>query len=313
MLRLIRRRLLISIPLVLVVTFLSFLLQSLAPGDTARTMLGDNFTPEGYAQLREQLGLDQPLVVQYGRWLANAAQGDLGASPISGLRVGTEISSRLGVTLSLILATTVIAALMGLGLGVLSALRGGRLGGAVDVLSLIGFALPGYWFGLILITLLAVAVPLFPATGYVGFAESPAQWAWSLVLPVATLAVGAMAVIAKQTRDSMMDMLSREFVFSLRAHGVSESSVIFRHALRNAAIPVVTVVGLVFVHLLNATVLVEAVFAMPGLGGLAIQSATQHDLPMMQGVVLIFTLLVVTANLAVDVAYGWLNPKVRVR
>jgi peptide/nickel transport system permease protein len=313
MLHLVLRRLLISVPLVLVVTLTTFLLQAIAPGDTARSILGENYTPEAYAELRQQLGLDQPALVQYWEWLSHAVRGDLGVSPISGIDVGSEVSSRLGVTLSLTVGTAVIAVVLGVGLGVLSAVRGGALGRAVDVVSLIGFALPNFWLALVLVTALAVAVPLLPATGYVPLATSPTGWMRSLVLPVVTLAVHALAVLAKQTRDAMLDVLARSFVHSLRANGVSEISIVLRHALRNAAIPVVTVVGLLFVGLASGSVLIEAVFAMPGLGGLAIQASGQHDLPTIQGVALTFTLIVVLVNLLVDLSYGWLNPKVRLR
>lgn len=310
---LILRRLLISIPLVVVVSWLTFLLQQLAPGDTARAILGEHYTPEAYAQLRHQLGLDQPLLVQYGHWLAHAVRGDLGVSSITGLDVGAEIGTRLGVTLSLIIATTVVAAVLGIALGTLSAVRGGAVGRAVDVLSLAGFALPSFWLALVLVTLFAVVLRLLPATGYTPFAESPGDWLRGLILPVAALAVHGLAAVAKQTRNGLLDALGRDFVLSLRANGASELSILLRHALRNAAIPVVTVIGLVFVSLLNGTVLVEAVFAMPGLGGLAVQSTTQHDLPAIQAVAITFTLIVVAVNLLVDLAYGWLNPKVRVR
>ena len=312
MLRLVVHRLLISIPLMILVSLLTFLLQALTPGDTARTLLGNNYTPEGYAQLRTQLGLDQPLLEQYWNWLSGALHGDLGTSPVSGLSVRAEIMSRLGVTLSLILCTVVVVAVIGVAVGVLSAVRGGLLGRVVDVLSLLGFALPAFWLGLVLVTVLAVAVPLLPATGYVSLSSSPSEWLRSLILPVSALALNGIAVIAKQTRGEMIDALSKEFVHNMRANGASEVSIIFRHALRNAAIPVVTVLGLLLVSLLSGTVLVESVFAMPGLGGLAVQSTTQHDLPMVQGVVVTFTLIVVVANLVVDLAYGWLNPKVRV-
>jgi peptide/nickel transport system permease protein len=313
MVHLVLRRLLISVPLVLVVTLLTFLLQSIAPGDTARSILGENYTPEAYQALRQQLGLDQPVLVQYRDWLGGAIHGDLGVSPISGLDVASEISNRLGVTMALILGTAGLAVVVGIGLGVLSAVRGGWLGRAVDVVSLVGFALPNFWLGLVLVTLFAVAVPLLPATGYVPLTTSPTDWVRSLILPVATLAVSGIAVLAKQTRNAMLEELSRNYVHALRANGVSEVSTVFRHALRNAAIPVVTVVGLLLVGLLSGTVLVEAVFAMPGLGGLAIQATSQHDLPTIQGVALTFTLIVVTVNLAVDLTYGLLNPKVRVR
>lgn len=313
MLRLVIRRLLVSIPLIVFVSLLTFMLQSLTPGDTARSILGENYTPEGYAQLRQQLGLDQPMFVQYWHWLTSAVRGDLGISQVSGLDVDTEIISRLGVTLSLIVGTTLVATVLGIGLGILSAVRPGKLGRAVDILALAGFALPSFWLGLVLVTVFAVFLRMLPATGYVSPGESPSGWITSLVLPVAALAVHGMATIAKQTRDGMLDALSRDFVHVFRANGASEASILFRHGLRNAAIPVVTVIGLVFVSLLNGTVLVETVFAMPGLGGLAVQATTQHDVRMIQGVALIFTVVVVVVNLIVDIAYGWLNPKVRVR
>jgi peptide/nickel transport system permease protein len=312
MIRLVARRLLISVPLVFVVTLVTFLLQAAAPGDTARTILGESYTPEAYQRLRHQLGLDQPVLVQYWHWLIDAVHGDLGVSPISGLDVGAEIGHRFGVTLSLVAGSAAVAVLLGVGLGVLSAIRGGVFGRSVDVVSLLGLALPNFWLGLVLVTLFAVTLPLLPATGYVPLQASPGEWARSLVLPVVTLAAGMVAVLAKQTRDAMREVLSRSFVHALRAKGVSEASIVFRHGLRNAAIPVVTVLGLLFVGLLEGTVLIEAVFAMPGLGGLAIQATTQHDLPTLQGVALTFTLIVVVVNLAVDLTYGWLNPKVRV-
>lgn len=313
MLALVLRRLAISVPLVGVVTLLTFLLQSIAPGDTARAILGLNYTPEGHEQLRRQLGLDRPLLVQYWDWLSGALRGDLGVSPISGLDVGAEIGHRLGVTMSLIVVTTVLAAILGVGLGVVSAVRSGWLGRGVDVLSMVGLGLPNFWFGLVLVSLFAVTLPLLPATGFVPLDVDPLGWARSLVLPVATLTVAAVAVVAKQTRDAMLAALSQDYIETLRANGASSGSIVLRHALRNAAIPVTTVIGLVFVSLVSGTVLVEAVFAMPGLGGLAVQATTQHDLPMLQGVTLTFTLIVVTANLLVDLAYGWLNPKVRVQ
>lgn len=312
MLRLVARRLLISIPLVALVTFLTFLLQAAAPGDTARTILGDHFTQQGYRQLRHQLGLDQPLLVQYWHWLHAALHGQLGTSPISGLDVGAQVGDRLGVTLSLVLCTSLLALVVGVGLGVLSAIREGVVGRSVDVVSLLGLALPNFWLALVLVSVFAVTLRWLPTTGYVSPLVAPGEWARSMVLPVVTLTIGIVAVLAKQTRDAMRDVLSRPFIHALRAKGVSETSIVLRHGLRNAAIPVVTVLGLLFVGLLSATVLVEAVFAMPGLGGLAIQAATQHDLPTLQGVTLTFTLIVVAVNLIVDLAYGWLNPKVRV-
>jgi peptide/nickel transport system permease protein len=313
MLRLIAHRLVVSVALVFVVSLAAFLLQSAAPGDLARAILGQNFSVQAHEQLRHQLGLDQPVLTQYGAWLRDALRGDLGSSPISGLSVADEIVNRLPVTLSLIGCATAVTAFVGVALGVVSAVHGGRIGRVVDVLSLIGYALPSFWFALTMVTLFAVTVQLLPATGYVAIGTSPAGWARSLVLPVATLALPGIAVFAKQTRDAMLDALSRDYVTALRANGVPETSVVLRHALRNAAIPVVTLVGLTFIGLLSGTVFVESVFAMPGLGGLAVQATSLHDIRMIQGVVVVFTVIVVAVNLVVDLAYGWLNPKARVR
>jgi peptide/nickel transport system permease protein len=170
---------------------------------------------------------------------------------------------------------------------------------------------PSFWLGLLLVAALAVRVQLFPATGYTPLGTSPGQWLRGLVLPVVTLAFGAVAIVAKQTRDSMLEVLSRDFIRTLRANGVSERSIIFTHALKNASIPVVTVLGLIFVSLLSGTVLVESVFAIPGLGSLTVQATTGHDVPLIQGAVVYFTVIVVMVNLLVDLSYGWLNPKAR--
>jgi peptide/nickel transport system permease protein len=313
MTRLITRRLLISVALVFVISLATFLLQSAAPGDIARTILGHAYTPEAHQQLRHELGLDQNVFAQYWNWLAQALSGNLGTSPISGLDVADEIASRLAVTSSLVICATIVTTLVGTALGVVSAVRGGRVGRAVDVLSLVGYAVPSFWFALGMVALFAVMVQLLPATGYVPLTTSPGEWLRSMIMPVTTLALPGVALFAKQTRDAMLDVLSRDFVTSLRANGISEKSIVFRHALRNAAIPVVTLVGLTLVSLLSGTVFVEAVFAMPGLGGLAVQATAQHDIRMIQGVVVVFTLVVVTTNLVVDLVYGWLNPKVRVR
>jgi peptide/nickel transport system permease protein len=214
--------------------------------------------------------------------------------------------------LSLVVGSTLLAAVIGALLGVGGALRADIAGTAIDALSMVGLAIPNFFLGLILIALFAVAIPLFPATSYVPFDESPLEWARSLVLPVVALATPGIAVVAKQTRDSMRAVLERPFIRTLRASGLPRRSIIYKHALRSAAIPVVTVLGLIFVASLGGTVLVESVFAMPGLGGLAVQATTQHDLPLIQGVAVYFTVLVVAVNLLVDLAYGWLDPRVRV-
>jgi peptide/nickel transport system permease protein len=255
--------------------------------------------------------LDHSLWYQYWHWLVDALHGDLGRSPISGLSVSATLAERLPITLSLIVGTLLVSGAVGMTLGVISAVRGGKLGRAVDFLSVIGFALPNFWLGLVLVSIFAVSWELFPATGYVPFAASPVQWVSSLALPVVTLSVLGVAMIARQTREAMSAVLMREFVETMRANGLPERRIV-RHALRNAAIPVVTIMGVLFISLLSGTIFVESVFALPGLGGLAVQATTQHDVPMIQGVAILFTVVVIAVNLVVDIAYAWLNPKVRV-
>jgi peptide/nickel transport system permease protein len=311
MLKLVARRVALSVPLVFVVSALTFVLLALTPGDPAVAILGQNAPAESYAHLRDQLGLNDPLWVRYWDWLSGALHGDFGTSLFTGQGVMDAIVQRLPVTMSLILGALALSTIIGVGLGVLAAVRRGVSARVIDVVSLAGMAIPSYWLALVLVALFAVTWQLLPATGYVPLADSPRDWARSLVLPVVVLTVSGVAVLAKQTRDAMLDVLSRDFVVTLRARGVSERSIVLKHGLRNAAIPVVTIVGLFFVGMLSGTVFVETVFAMPGLGGLAVQGTLQHDIPIVQGTVVFFTLIVVAVNLLVDLAYGWLNPKAR--
>jgi peptide/nickel transport system permease protein len=215
------------------------------------------------------------------------------------------------VTLCLVGGAIAVAALLGVALGVTSAVRGGVAGKIVDVFGLLGLAVPVYWLGLVLVALLSVEFQVFPATGYVGFGQSPVRWFESLVLPVVTLGFGSCAPIAKQTRDSMLTELGRDYVAVLRARGISEPRIVLRHALRNAATPVLSVAGLVLVGLFGGAVLAETVFVLPGLGSLAVTAASTHDIPVIQGVAIVFTLLVVGVNLLVEIGYAALNPKVR--
>jgi peptide/nickel transport system permease protein len=222
------------------------------------------------------------------------------------------LNGRLPATLSLVIGSTVIATVCGLAFGVLAALRTGALGTAVDTVALAGLAIPNFFLGLLLVGWFAVTLRLFPATGYVPASQSPAGWLRSLVLPVVTLAAPGAAAIARQTRDAMREVLRQPFIRTLRAAGVPRRVVIGKHALRNAAVPVVTVIGLIFIGSLSGTVLVESVFALPGLGGLAVQAASQHDLPLIQGVAVYFTVIVICVNLLADVTCSWLDPRLRV-
>jgi peptide/nickel transport system permease protein len=310
MLRLVLRRLAWSVPLLLVASVVSFVFVALLPGDAARSLLGPNATQAQVDAVRDQLGLNRPLWEQYWQWLQRALHGDLGSSLLSHQPVTSLLDDRLEPSLSLIVGATLVAAVVGVVLGVRGARRG-ALGRVVDVVSVVGIAIPDFWLGLVLIVLFAVQWSLLPPTGYVPFVDDPLAWATSLVLPVVTLAVPATAIIAKQTRDAVSTALDKTFVRTLRAAGVGDRSIVYRHALKNAAIPVLTVVGLVFVGALSGTVVVESIFAIPGLGSTAVQATGSHDLPLVQGTVIYFTLIVIAVNLLVDLAYGYFNPRVR--
>jgi peptide/nickel transport system permease protein len=314
MLRQAVRWLVSSLVLLFVITAATFVLASLAPGDAAKAILSSqsgSYTPQQYQQMRHALGIDQPLPVQYWHWLDGVLHGSLGADLFSGQPVTQELNTRLGPSLSIIVGTVIVSALVGVSLGIVSALRGGARGRLVDVVSLAGLAFPNFWLALVLVELLAVKVQVFPATGYAPLGTDPGPWLRSIALPVLTLSAGGVAFVAKQTRDSLSEVMSRDFIVMLRARGLSRRSVVLRHGLRNAAIPVVTVLGLLLVSLLGGTVLIENVFSIPGLGQEAVTAAGSHDLPVIEGVAFYFAVVVVIANLLVDVSYHLLNPRMR--
>jgi peptide/nickel transport system permease protein len=311
MLKIIGRRLLVSLPLILIVTMLSFFLVLLTPGDPAVVMLGMNHTPAEYEAVREKLGLNQPALTRYEHWVQDLGHGDLGVSIFNSESVLKILKSRSGVTFSLIIVTTIFSSIIGVGLGIASAIRSGFLGRIVDFISLLGMALPNFWLALVFIAIFSVSLRLLPAIGYIQPGTSLSGWLKSLVLPVAVLSAPAIGIIAQQTRSSMLEVLDSPYIRTLRAGGLGRSSIIYRHALRNAAISIITMVGLTLVSLLSGTVIAETVFVLPGLGGLAVQATSQHDLPVIQGLVLYFTVIVILVNLIVDVVYAWLNPRIR--
>lgn len=310
MLRIIGRRLAWAIPLALVATAMSFVLVAMVPGDAARSLLGVNATEEQVDAARHELGLDRPIWERYVDWLGGAVRGDLGNSLVGRTSVSDTLNSRLGASVSLIAGATLVATVAGVALGVRGARRG-FAGRAVDGLSILGLAVPQFWLALVLILLFAVTWHLLPPTGYVRLSEDPIEWLRSLVLPVITLGLPASAIIAKQTRDAVAAALDRPFTRTLRAAGVRERSIVYRHALKNAAIPILTVIGLVVVSALSGTVAAESIFAIPGLGSTAVQATVSHDFPLIQGVVLYFVVIVIVVNLVVDLLYAYFDPRVR--
>lgn len=302
------RRLILAVPLLLGVSFLAFVLVSLTPGNAAKSILGIQFNTTEYRQLQKALGLNLPIYQQYWHWLVHAVHGNLGTSISTGQSVAQAISQRLPVTLSLVIGATLVAAVIGTSIGIFSALRQGVSGRAVDALAMIGFAVPAFWLGAELIVIFAVKLHWLPATGYVSFAQSPLQWFRSLVLPVIALSLSSVAGVGKMTRDAMLDVLNSEHVRASRAAGLSERSIIFRHVFKNASPSIVTFVGLQAVLMLGGTVLVENVFSLPGLGSLAVSAVTSHDLPVIEGVAVCYTALVIIFNTIVDLAYVWFTP-----
>lgn len=312
MLKLLATRVAMSVPLVFLVSLIIFALESLVPGDAARTILGEQATPQSVAAMRQQLGLNRSWGDRYGSWLWDLIHGHLGTSMITGQKVTSALDVRLSVTVSLVLISIVVSAAIGIALGLFSAVRGGVLGRIGDMISISGIALPNFWVGTVLVSVFAVEIQAFPATGYVSPGTSFSAWVSSLVLPVASLSLFGVAMISKQTRDSTMEVLKRDYIRVLRANGVSEARIIGKHVLRNAAIPIMSVIGVVGIGMLGASVFIENVFVLPGLGGLATQATVDHDIPLILGVGVYFTLLVIAINFLVDIAYGLLNPKVRV-
>lgn len=312
MLRVIGRRVAVSIPLLFVVATATYVMVAVIPGDIARTIVGPDATRQQYLSLRRSLGLDESLPTRYWHWLVHAVHGDLGTSLFTQQSVWSLLTGRLPVTLSLVIGATLVATVLGVALGIAGARATGTIGRIVDGVGLFGLAIPNFFLGLLLISWFAVDLRLLPASGYVSFNQSPSVWLQSIVLPVITLAVPGVAAIAKQTRDGMRDALELPAMRTLRAAGVTRRSLIYRHALRNAAIPVATIVGIVFIAALSGTVIVESVFSMPGLGGAAVDATNRHDLPVIQGLAIAFTVIVILVNLCVDITYGWLDPRVRV-
>jgi peptide/nickel transport system permease protein len=304
-------RLVMVIPLLVVVSGLSFVLLSLTPGDAARQILGVNGTQAQYLALKRSLGLDLPLYTRYWQWVEHAVSGNLGTSLLTGQRVTAAIGSRIQVTASLVLCSLIVSLVIGVGLGILSAVRGGVLSRLIDALALTVWSLPVFWVAGDLVIIFAVKLHVLPAIGYVPINQSIGGWLQSLLLPVAVLSLGPIAALVKQTREAMLDVLGSEYIRMAVANGIGRGSLIFRHALKNAAMRVVTVLGVQTVGLLGGTVFVEGVFSLPGLGSLVVSASLGHDIPVVQGIAVVFTLFVILVNLVIDLAYQWLNPKVR--
>lgn len=311
---LIARRLAALVPILLLVSFGVFLLVSLVPGDAAVTLAGgENATPESIAHVRAELHLNEPIVDQYGRWVSHAARLDFGKSLEDGASVSRALRSRIPVTLGLVIAATIVSLLVGVPLGIVSGLRpGGGADRASRLTASLGVAIPNFWLAVVLVAVFAVHYHLLPPSGYVAVTDSLTGWVRHMALPAIALGLASAAALARQLRAELVDVLDATYIRTAWAKGAGARLVVGKHALKNAAIPAVTILGLQIGYLLGGAVIVEQIFALPGLGTYFIRGVLSSDLPVIQGVTVVFVLGQLVMSLLVDMSYGLLNPKVRV-
>lgn len=311
MLRFIARRAAAGLGLTFTVVTGMFFFLHLTGTDPARGALGLYATEAQVETRRQQLGLDRPVVEQYLDWLGHAIRGDLGMSSAQSTPVIELLVTRLPVTVSLALGAIVVAATIGVLLGLVAAIKPGRIDRLLQVVMVIGFALPNFWVAIILAIVFAVNLGWFPATGYIHIADSPSGWLLSITLPVIALAIGSIAAIAQQLRNSVISVYSQDYIRTLRSRGLPSRNILLTHVLRNAAPPALTMLSLQFIAAMSGAAIIERVFGLQGIGSVAINASGNSDIQVIMGVLLFTVALVVLVNLAVDVVYGALNPKVR--
>ena len=314
MLRYIARRLLLTVPILFVITVATFTLMSIVIGDPVLLILGPDVNADQATidRLRQQLGVNRPLPVQYADWLRHVVTGDFGRSFRAPMSVRDAVLSRLPVTLELTLLALVLALLVAVPLGITAALRpGSRLDLALSGIAAISLSLPNFWLGIILIYVFALKLHVLPSAGYVSFATAPLQNLKFMILPTVTLSLALIGSLTRYTRAVMVDVLEQDYVRTARAKGLPAVTVLRRHALANALIPVITVVGLELAGLFGGAVVTETIFSLPGVGTLLTDAVLGRDLPIVQGIVLFITVAVVLTSLVVDILYAFLDPRVR--
>lgn len=312
MLRYVLSRLAAVVPLLFVISILTFALVHIVPGSVAETMLGTGASPEAVAELEHQMGLDRPFLRQYGDWLGDALRGDLGTSTRTAQPVGTQLADRLPATLSLAVGALVAGALIGLALGVVASLRaGGIVDRLVTITTSVALAVPAFWVGILLSVIVGVRWGWLPAGGFRGLTANPWEWMRRLILPWIALSLGATAVIARQMRSSMVAVLRSDHLRAAVGLGLPRGAVVRRHVLKNAITPVISVIGFQFVVILGTSFVIEQAFNVPGIGSMTVQAIFDRDIPLVQGAILVTSVLVLAVNLLADVAFAWANPKIR--
>jgi peptide/nickel transport system permease protein len=292
-------------------TVVFFLLRAV-PGDPVANLLGREYTPEAAAQLRKNLGLDDPIYVQYFKWMGNMAQGDMGRSIATKEPVTTSISRALPKTLSIAILGFLIGISIAVPMGTLAALkRDSPLDYAASISTFVGISLPPFWFGIVFILIFAVKLGWFPSLGYVSLRDDPLLWLKHIILPSLAAGVGQAAILMRFVRAGLLEVMGSDYIRTARAKGLAERHVIMRHAMRTAMIPVVTVAGLSLAGLLGGLVITETVFSISGIGRLLVSAIFSKDYPIVQGIILLITLIFVLANLTVDIVYTFLDPRIR--
>jgi peptide/nickel transport system permease protein len=306
------RRLLYGALLLFVIVTLAYLLLYAAAGNVGRTILGPTATQATVALKNQQLGLNSPLISRYFSWLGHALTGNFGSSWFTNQPVTTAIFARMQVTLTLVFGAVIVSAVLSAVLGVWAALRGRWVDRSVQVFTVLGFAIPGFIIAVFLVRYLALGTHWFKPTGYVPLATSFTGWIRTVTLPIIALSIGLIAGVAQQVRSSVMDALRQDWVRTLRSRGIPERSVLFRHVLRNAGGPALSVLALSFVGLLGGAVIIEEVFGIPGLGQIAVLATSEGDVPLVMGLVVAIGVIVIVVNLVIDLLQGFLNPKARI-
>ncbi|HWZ05880.1 MAG TPA: ABC transporter permease [Bradyrhizobium sp.] len=312
MLSYILRRVLATLPVMAIVALFVFSLLYIAPGDPAVVIAGDQASPGDVERIRQSLGLDQPFLVQFGTWLGHILRGDLGTSIFTGLPVAAMIAQRIEPTLSLMAITLVLTILVAVPLGVVAAWKAGSLlDRAIMAFAVFGFSLPVFVVGYVLAYVFALELEWLPVQGYTPLARGVWPWLENLILPSIALGCVYIALIARITRAAMLEVLTQDYIRTARAKGLGQGDILFVHALKNAAVPIVTVIGIGIALLIGGAVVTESVFAIPGLGRLTVDAILRRDYPVIQGIVLLFSFVYVLVNLTIDVAYTLIDPRIR--
>jgi peptide/nickel transport system permease protein len=312
MLSYILRRVLATLPVMAIVALFVFSLLYIAPGDPAVVIAGDQASPGDVERIRQSLGLDQPFLVQFGTWLGHILRGDLGTSIFTGLPVAAMIAQRIEPTLSLMAITLVLTILVAVPLGVVAAWKAGSLlDRAIMAFAVFGFSLPVFVVGYVLAYVFALELEWLPVQGYTPLARGVWPWLENLILPSIALGCVYIALIARITRAAMLEVLTQDYIRTARAKGLGQGDILFVHALKNAAVPIVTVIGIGIALLIGGAVVTESVFASPGLGRLTVDAILRRDYPVIQGIVLLFSFVYVLVNLTIDVAYTLIDPRIR--